>query len=133
MGKTTKQLRHRFFPIATACASACLAVGAGADAISPATAAAGATPGIAYAASFGGNSALAAPLFVFVGGVLLVTLACFGWLVYLMLAAPAGAGPDRAATGAGPASAEPVRSVGQVLAHSIRVRLGSLLGHAGPV
>ncbi len=133
MGKSAKQLQHRFILTAMAFtgAGACLAGRASADAISPATAGAGTTPGIAYAASFGGGNAMAAEASLFIGGVLLVTLLCFGWLVYLMLTAPAEEGVEPTVErDTLPASHH---GVAEMLGRSIRVRLGSLLGHAGPV
>jgi hypothetical protein len=123
MGKIAPQLQNRFLPLVTPL-SLWLAGSASADAISPATAAGGTIPGVAYAAAFGGNSPMAAEIFLFVAGVLLVTLLCCGWLAYLMLTAPAEQEPE---------AMQPPAAAGVSEARSIRARIGSLLGHAGPV
>jgi len=128
MGIPAQQLHNHFFLVATAFATTTpwLPGRAGADAITPATAAGGATPGIAYAASFGSNSAMAAEASLFIAGLLLVTALCFGWLVYLMITAPAEAEQDQPS---GVAPAQSHHSFGE----TIRARIGSLIGHAGPV
>lgn len=129
MGTTAKQLQNRFFLITTAftAATAWLAGSADADAIPSTTAAAASTPGIAYAASLGGNAA-EAQVVLFVGGVLLVTALCFGWLIYLMLSAPAEEGQEPTEQ-----KGEPGPSLGQALLRSLRGRIGDRLGHAGPM
>jgi hypothetical protein len=106
----------------------------------------------AYGAA-GGELGLGVQLFV--GGVLLLTAVCFAWLVYLMVtsppeddARPAPVEPDEA--GVAPAAATLLqllpgaarqsaadlglsRSLGQLLRGWLSARIGTRLGHPGPM
>jgi hypothetical protein len=151
MERSAKRLRNVFLgPAMAAVALAGWAGQAGAAAIT--VTAPPATGAVQAGASAMAGSDIGLGIQLFVGGILLVTAACFAWLLYLMVTSPPeqedtaivpdpaeGAADSPAAAtllqllpGAAPASAADA-GFARSLAQLFRAWLGTRLGHPGPM